>query len=208
MKTTANAATWSRLASRALPFSVLGASLIGALVSNLAARPQDEKDRPPATQESSPASNKGREVFGKNCLSCHGMRETSIQRKNESGWRESVYSMISRGAQVQPSEIEPLVFYLAATYGPSTASVDPGAADSVSGGAGAILPAGEGREILLRNCGTCHLPGVVAASHKSKDEWTETIERMVRLGAKLPNVNQKATLADYLAANFGVRGKQ
>ena len=60
----------------------------------------------------------GKEAFGQACVQCHNMSRTQMQRKTADGWRDTVYSMISRGAPVMPDEIEPLIDYLAVTYGP------------------------------------------------------------------------------------------
>jgi hypothetical protein len=137
-------------------------------------------------------------------LSCHGMKETSIQKKKSEQWRESVYSMISRGAQVQPTEIEPLISYLAANYGPGSPGKGAGEGSSNSGTTSGTLPPGEARAVLLQSCNTCHSLELVVTNHKTKEAWNKTIDRMIGLGAKL-NSEQQTKLADYLAANFGAK---
>ncbi len=81
----------------------------------------------------------GREAFGQACVQCHGMSRTQIPRKTADGWRNPVYSMISRGAPVMPDEIEPLIDYLSATYGPG--ATPPAVGGEVSQ-AGSALPDG------------------------------------------------------------------
>jgi cytochrome c5 len=205
MKPMRNSTPWMRILSRSIEFCLLGSWLAGGAALSVKALPQARAENPTAKQESRAAGDEGREVFGKSCLSCHGMKEVSIQKKDAARWKESVYSMISRGAQIEPSEIEPLVSYLASAYGPDSPAASAGRAGATnkSSAAEQALPAGEGRAILAERCATCHALGLVAASHKTKGEWTKAIDRMIRLGAKLSSAQEKLTLADYLAANFG-----
>ena len=63
---------------------------------------------------------RGREIFQVACVQCHGTSEITIQRKPAKGWQKTVYSMIGRGAPVLSGEIDPLVAFLTATYGPAS----------------------------------------------------------------------------------------
>src|SRR5688500_3888599 len=83
----------------------------------------------------------GKEVSGVVCTSCHSANPVSIQRKLGPAWRNTIYTMIGRGAQILPSETEPLAAYLAATYGPG--SPLPGARGVAAG-----APAPAGSEIV------------------------------------------------------------
>ncbi len=163
---------------------------------------QGERGRP----EEKEKIDKGRIVFGESCVQCHTMDAVLIQRKPARGWRETVYSMISRGALLTPDEIEPLVGYLAAAYGPHSQPSQPNSDPRrIVAGAGAgedSLPAGEGRQVLSRTCVKCHNLSLVTASRKSEDEWVKTIARMVSYGTALAPSEQQ-TLARYLARNFG-----
>ncbi len=150
----------------------------------------------------------GRLVFGQSCIQCHSMNEVLIQRKPASQWRDVVFSMISRGALLTPDEIDPLVAYLAATYGPN-APLLRAASNSKSTGAeigppAENLPEGEGKRILSRACVKCHNLSLVAAARKSEDEWVITVARMVIYGARLESTEQQA-LVRYLAANRGAK---
>jgi mono/diheme cytochrome c family protein len=63
---------------------------------------------------------KGRVALTQVCQGCHGggiMRMLEVRKKSADEWRETVYRMIGRGAQVFPDEIEPMTAYLVATAG-------------------------------------------------------------------------------------------
>jgi mono/diheme cytochrome c family protein len=193
--------------SRAISLCLLTLCLAGIATLSLEAfPPPPQEGTPQAKRDSAEDRDKGREAFGKGCLSCHGMKEVSIQNKNAALWRKSVYSMISRGAQILPSEIDSLISYLAANYGPDS-NASPGGSSEASHKTSPAgdLPAGEGRAILVQSCGTCHTLGIAVGGHKSKNEWAKTIDRMSGLGAKLLNAEQERTLTEYLAVNFGVQ---
>jgi hypothetical protein len=52
-------------------------------------------------------------------VACHTniLRMLQVHTKTPQQWRDTVYSMISRGAQVMPGEIEPVTAFLAANAG-------------------------------------------------------------------------------------------
>jgi mono/diheme cytochrome c family protein len=146
---------------------------------------------------------KGRVVVGQACAACHTtiVRMIQVHRQSADEWRDTVYFMISRGAQVMPDEIEPVVAYLAATAGkdspvvPQTAAVA-GRGGRGGAGAGPQLPAGAGRAILQQNCQTCH-DLATASSKMPSEEWSDVITRMVSYGATVAPKDQE-TLATYL----------
>ena len=57
-----------------------------------------------------------------NCLSCHTEEMIAQQRLTQKQWEGVVKKMHGWGAAVEPENIDPLVAYLAATYGPSAGS--------------------------------------------------------------------------------------
>jgi len=143
----------------------------------------------------------GNEIFGLACTGCHGLRETQLQRKTADQWRNTVYSMISRGAPLLPDEIEPLTAYLAATYGTDS---PPPSSGGVSSQGGTALPEGPGRSILVGNCASCHGLELPLNLRKSEADWKRTISRMVDFGANLTPQEQEI-LAKYAAQHFGAR---
>ena len=143
----------------------------------------------------------GREAFGQACVQCHGLSRTQIQRKTADRWRDTVYSMISRGAPVMPDEIEPLIDYLAATYGPG-ATPPAGIGEGSQGGS--ALPDGPGRAIFVGNCAACHSLELPLNMRQSEAEWNATISQMVSYGAQITPQEQEI-LVKYAANHFGRR---
>lgn len=143
--------------------------------------------------------DKGRIIFGASCIQCHDMNVVLIQRKPAQAWKQTVYSMISRGAEITPNEIDPLVAYLAANYGPDSPS--PRAASKSEIGDEGGLPAGAGKQILSRACVRCHKLSLVTSARKSQAEWQAAVARMVSFGATLSAAEQQ-TLTQYLAQNL------
>jgi cytochrome c5 len=60
------------------------------------------------------------------------------------------------------------------------------------------LPAGPGKDVLMRACTSCHAASLITAQHKNPAEWAKTIDKMVAWGAPLP-AEEKQELRDYLA---------
>ena len=50
-------------------------------------------------------------------------------------------------------------------------------------------------------CSVCHSVGRVTSAHKTLDQWTTTVDRMITHGAQL-NATEQQTLIDYLVANY------
>ncbi len=143
----------------------------------------------------------GKEAFGQACVQCHGISRTQIQRKTADKWRDTVYSMISRGAPVMPDEIEPLIDYLAVTYGPGAVPPAGGGQGSQEGSA---LPDGPGRAIFVGNCSACHSMEMPMTMRQSEAEWNATISTMVAYGAQITPQEQEI-LVKYAAQHFGRR---
>lgn len=68
-----------------------------------------------------------------------------------------------------------------------------------------MLPAGEGRGLLLANCLGCHdLGGLeLFGSFYTRDDWRELVLTMAAYGAAV-DADETEVLADYLADHFGV----
>jgi mono/diheme cytochrome c family protein len=135
----------------------------------------------------------GRQLATKACVQCHGPQHYVIQRKSAEGWRRTVYDMLTRGSPLLAEEIEPVVTYLTATYGPNSPIPRSNAAP---------LPDEAGRAILMANCTQCHAVEMVRAAKKTEAEWLQTIDRMVTNGAKI-GAADKPVLAKYAAAHLG-----
>jgi mono/diheme cytochrome c family protein len=62
---------------------------------------------------------KGRLVVAQACTTCHTTlgRMLQVHKQTAPQWKDTVYFMISRGAQVMPDEIDAVAAFLAATAG-------------------------------------------------------------------------------------------
>jgi len=62
---------------------------------------------------------KGRLVVAQVCTTCHTTlgRMLQVHKQTPEQWKDLVYFMISRGAQVMPDEIEAVTAYLASSSG-------------------------------------------------------------------------------------------
>ena len=84
----------------------------------------------------------------------------------------------------------------------------------------ALMPEGDGKKLLLTRCVICHSPGNYVARRKSREDWRETVDKMryylsqnperlkeynakTGLGVGPVSDQEKDTIADYLAKNFG-----
>lgn len=143
---------------------------------------------------------KGRRVVAQVCATCHTtiVRMLQVHKQTPEQWRDTVYFMISRGAQVMPDEIEPVTAFLAATAGSGsqTSTQTSGRGRAGGGGPGQQPAEPDGRAILQRNCQQCH--ELATASKKlASEDWRAVITRMVTYGARLPPADQQ-TLIGYL----------
>jgi len=76
----------------------------------------------------------------------------------------------------------------------------------VSGGDALGLPDGEGRQILVTVCSSCHALDEVTkfAGYYGKDQWTAVVTTMIGYGVALPS-SDVPVLVDYLTENLGTR---
>lgn len=162
---------------------IAGAHLSGRLAAQEATRAQSGQQ----TQV-----EKGRQVVGQVCVACHTniLRMVQVHRQSPEEWKDTVYSMIGRGAQVMPDEIEAVTAFLASNTGsngqPTTRTANAGrpARDDQQ------MPEGEGKAILQRTCQQCH--DLATASTKlAAEEWSAVIAKMMTYGAKLTPADQQ-----------------
>jgi mono/diheme cytochrome c family protein len=132
---------------------------------------------------------RGRQVVAQACTTCHTtlVRMLQVHKQTAEQWKDTVYFMISRGAQVMPDEIEAVAAFLAATSGNGR----PAARDAGQPGRGA-----DGAAILQRNCQQCH-ELAIASTKADSEEWSAVVARMMAYGARLTPADQQ-TLIGYL----------
>ena len=129
--------------------------------------------------------DKGRQVVAQVCAACHTtiVRMIQVHKETAEQWKDTVYFMISRGAQIMPDEIEPVVAYLTATGGS-------GSAPGRNGGRGRPSTEGDGSAIFQRTCQQCHELAVASKKPDSQD-WTALVARMINYGARLSAAEQE-----------------
>jgi cytochrome c5 len=87
--------------------------------------------------------------------------------------------------------------------GCSSAAFQPTQAPPTTSAAGDSLAAGaDGAALLQARCSVCHSVSRVTNAKQTRDQWDQTVTRMIERGAQLTDA-EKSTLVDYLAANYG-----
>jgi hypothetical protein len=71
----------------------------------------------------------------------------------------------------------------------------------------ALLPAGPGRDVIIRACATCHDLNIVTSQHLSPQEWTNVVQTMSAKGAAASPVELKL-IQSYLSNAFPRSGSQ
>ena len=138
----------------------------------------------------------GHDIVAVACTQCHGPNAFAQLREGAEGWRFQVYDMILRGAQIQPSDIDAVVNYLAANFGPGI-NVPPPLMQ-------VTLPDGQGKDVVESRCSVCHGLDRVASAKRAPAEWDRIVHRMIFLGAPVSGDDTK-TITAYLDAQFGTK---
>jgi len=98
-----------------------------------AAAPATPAPSPDAAASSAPAptaaktvvelpDGDGKAIATENCQACHKLTNLTKAHKNLDDWKDTVQTMIDRGANVPADQIDTLVQYLAKNFGPKDAS--------------------------------------------------------------------------------------
>jgi hypothetical protein len=84
-----------------------------------------------SSRAQSPDIEKGRLVVAQVCTTCHTTlgRMLQVHKQTAPQWKDTVYFMISRGAQVMPDEIDAVAAFLAQSSGADARGSARGAAD-------------------------------------------------------------------------------
>jgi cytochrome c5 len=90
-------------------------------------------DAPTATASQPPKpaelpDGDGKAIAVESCQACHKLTTLTKARKSLDDWRDSVQSMMDRGANVPQDKIDTLVQYLAKNFGPKDAAAPAGTA--------------------------------------------------------------------------------
>ncbi len=74
----------------------------------------------------------GKAIATENCQACHKLTNLTKAHKSLDDWKDTVQTMIDRGANVQPDQVDTLVQYLAKNFGPKDASAPASGAAATS----------------------------------------------------------------------------
>ena len=157
----------------------------------------------------------GKAIAMEYCQDCHRLTNLIRAHKTLDEWKDTVQTMMDRGARLPQENVDTLAKYLAANFAPgstapATGSSAPSTASPPANAAPPApvqlqtveLPEGDGKAIATENCQFCHKLTNLMKAHKSLDEWKDTVQTMIDRGANVP-ADQINTLVTYLAKNFG-----
>ena len=161
----------------------------------------------------------GKPIATEYCQDCHRLTNLTKSHKSLDDWKDTIQTMIDRGARLPDDKIDTLAKYLAANFAPKPDAAPAGGSVSAAGpptgspdaSAPATpapakvvveLPEGEGKAIATENCQECHKLTNLTKAHKSLDDWKDTVQLMIDRGANI-QPDQVDTLVQYLAKNFG-----
>ena len=214
--------------------ATLRTGLLGPLVHGVHAVPA-AKPSPAATQDAgqvapppaAPAAPKpvelpegdGKPIATEFCQMCHKLTNLTKAHKDLDDWKDTIHTMIDRGASIPDDKIDTLAQYLVKNFGPKAATAaanapaaapatpaasPDSAAPSTPAPAKVVveLPDGDGKAIAMENCQACHKLTNLTKAHKNLDDWKETVQTMIDRGANVP-ADQLDTLVQYLVKNFG-----
>jgi cytochrome c5 len=179
---------------------------------------------PPAAAPTAPKpvelpEGEGKPIATEYCQMCHRLTNLTKAHKNLDDWKDTIHTMIDRGASIPDDKIDVLAAYLTKYFGPKDAAPGPNAqapapatpapspdaaAPSTPAPAKAVveLPDGDGKVIAMENCQACHKLTNLTKAHKNLDDWKDTVQTMIDRGANVP-ADKVDILVQYLAKNFG-----
>lgn len=190
-----------------------------------AVRSAANQDAGQAAPAAAPAAKKpvelpegdGKPIATEYCQDCHRLTNLTMAHKNLDDWKDTLHTMIDRGARLPDDKIDSFAKYLAANFGPKTDAPPAGgstpapasspdastpAAPAPAKAAVVELPDGDGKAIATENCQVCHKLTNLTKAHKSLDDWKDTVQLMIDRGANVP-ADKVDILVQYLAKNFG-----
>ena len=147
------------------------------------------------------------------CSVCHSLARVVGRKDTPEGWAELVDSMVALGATLSDKKV--VVDYLSKNFSDKPAEAP--AADAKPAAAPANAPAGSkvdpakvdiklgvgvAAEFITEACTQCHaLSRITSKGGRTKAEWADLVERMVKRGAALNDL-KAAMVVDYLTAAY------
>lgn len=163
----------------------------------------------------------GKPIATEYCQACHTLTNLVKAHKSLDDWKDTIHTMMDRGASIPDDKVDTLAAYLAKNFGPkddsapasaspapaapassTPAAAAPAPASAPTASAKVELPEGDGKAIAEENCQACHKLTNLTKAHKSLDDWKDTVQLMMDRGAMVPP-DKVDTLVQYLAKNFG-----
>jgi mono/diheme cytochrome c family protein len=169
----------------------------------------------------------GKAIAVEYCQDCHMLTNLTKAHKSLDDWKDTVQTMMDRGARLPQEQMDTLVQYLAKNFGdkyadsaakdtPPAAAPAAAAPPAVAAAPSApavtaqappakpavVLPEGDGKPIATEYCQDCHRLTNLTHAHKSLDDWQDTVQTMMDRGARIPQ-DKVDTLIKYLVKNFG-----
>jgi hypothetical protein len=198
------------------------------------ARGQGANDTPVAPAKKPPVvmpEGDGKAIAIEYCQDCHMLTNLTKAHKSLDDWKDTVATMMDRGARLPPEQVDTLVQYLVKNFGlgytdpaakgsesaaapapaasaPPTVAASPSAPSTIAQAPPAKpvveLPEGDGKPIATEYCQDCHRLTNLTHAHKSLDDWQDTVQTMMDRGARIPQ-DKVDTLIKYLVKNFGTQ---
>ena len=193
-------------------------------------RGQGASDTPAAPAKKPPVvmpEGDGKAIAVEYCQDCHMLTNLTKAHKSLDDWKDTVQTMMDRGARLPQEQMDTLVQYLAKNFGdkyadsaakdtpPAAAPAAPAppavaaapsapavAAQAPPAKPAVVLPEGDGKPIATEYCQDCHRLTNLTHAHKSLDDWQDTVQTMMDRGARIPQ-DKVDTLIKYLVKNFG-----
>jgi mono/diheme cytochrome c family protein len=148
-------------------------------------------------QENAPVvlpPGEGHDIVQATCSACHSLTAITHLREGRTAWKHQIYDMYQRGANVNPAEVDTMLNYLVANFGPGIPF--PGQTPS-----SIVLKPGAGSELVMGKCILCHGVDRVVAVNRPRAQWQTLVNRMVYLGATL-TPDQETSVVNYLSTNY------
>jgi cytochrome c5 len=201
----------------AVSASPLPSNLVHAVHANLSVlNAQDAGQAAPPAAPAKPAvvelpEGDGKPIATEFCQDCHRLTNLTKAHKNLDDGKDTIHTMIDRGARIPDEKVDTLANYLSVNFGPKDAAAPAPAAPSPAAAPAAPAPAkpavvelpeGDGKAVATENCQACHKLTNLTKAHKSLDDWKDTVQTMIDRGANVP-ADKVDTLVQYLAKNFG-----
>ena len=159
--------------------------------------------------------DRGWELYETVCTQCHTTAAIEVTRDGRHGWENTVHKMVSAGAQVNAEEMEVVIDYLAARFGPGagpmkTGVLPPGSplqTDGTVTSDNIVLPDGKGKELVQGLCQTCHDLGRIVSTRKTEADWHRYTLNMLARNNLRPAPEQVRDIVAYLNHHFGTEQK-